>query len=73
MDIAQSRDNGPNITADLKNDLIPNLRAISSGESKYSSLTALIVTSILFFRRLSEEIQLLSQPYKTNYRHFAEQ
>jgi hypothetical protein len=73
MDIAQSRDNGPNITADLKNDLIPNLRAISSGESKYSSLTVLIVTSILFFRKLSEEIQLLSQPYKTNYRHFAEQ
>jgi len=26
-----------------------------------------------FFRRLSEEIQLVSQPFKSNYRHFADQ
>lgn len=49
MDREQNMYSSSNLTVDLKNDLIPELRIISSNEGKFSSLTLLIVTIILFF------------------------
>jgi len=49
MDSTQYCVKSPDQAVDLKNDLIPHLRAISSGESKFGSLTILIVTIIIFF------------------------
>jgi Zn-dependent protease len=36
-------------TVEVRNDLLPELKALSSAEGKYNSLTLLIVTVILFF------------------------
>lgn len=49
MDTAQNMNGSPGGTVDLKNDLLPELKVISSSESKFSSLTLLIVTIIIFF------------------------
>ncbi|MFZ2631116.1 MAG: site-2 protease family protein [Desulfosalsimonadaceae bacterium] len=49
MDMAQNMNSSPNLAVDSKNDLIPELKIISAHESKFSSLTLLIVTIILFF------------------------
>src|SRR6266568_4405998 len=49
MDIEQNMNGSAKLPVDLKNDLIPELRMVSSAESKFSSLTLLIVTIIIFF------------------------
>jgi len=49
MDMDQNMNGSPSATADLKNDLISELRIVSSTESKFNSLTLLIITIILFF------------------------
>jgi Zn-dependent protease len=49
MDMEQNVNGSPNLTVDLKNDLIPELKIINSNEGKFSSLTLLIVTVIFFF------------------------
>ncbi len=49
MDMAQKMNGSPNPTVDLKNDLIPELKIIGSNQSKFSSLTLLIITIIMFF------------------------
>jgi hypothetical protein len=48
-------------------------RLISESKLEGGRWKASSFEDLPFFRRLSEEIQLLSQPYKSNYRHFAEQ
>jgi len=49
MDKGQNKNSSPDLTADIQNDLVPELKNISARESKFSSLTLLIITIILFF------------------------
>ncbi len=45
----KTMNDNPAVAVDLKNDLIPQLKTISAGESKLSSLALLLVTVVIFF------------------------